>query len=262
MKNLILGVSLERIVRAVVLRERLAAGALEKAGVLYAVVGKRGGLLGFASMKPPRNTQDVDLLRAGRTWTRQRRPRGPAGFIRRHAASIDMFWTGPRPRADAIHVISLGKSSAGIPLIGSPDVAESEVRRHSHCQPEAWSDEARRFGTRTVPSCVARSRPADQTWVIRFVLELGRLQLLLDTRRLNAHRFPQVMRASCTSSIGLYHGSRCPPSVLRYQCRRTTRGAGRAGLNMVGGQAAFLAADDKLAGVVRAAAADDTMAST
>src|SRR5713101_3694588 len=111
MSRLPLGdVSWERMIRAVEkVKERLlrAASALEKAGVPYAVVGGNAVAAWVSRVDEAavRNTQDVDILLRRPDLDAAEKALAPAGFIRRHVKSIDMFLDGPTAKArDAVHV--------------------------------------------------------------------------------------------------------------------------------------------------------------
>src|SRR2546426_1214332 len=106
---------LDRMVLAVQrVRDRLlrAAGALEAAGVPYAVVGGNAVAAWVATVDPAavRNTQDVDILLRRDDLDAAERALAPAGFVRANVAGVDMFLDGPdgRPR-DAVHVIIAGE---------------------------------------------------------------------------------------------------------------------------------------------------------
>ena len=126
-------VSWERMIRAVEkVRERLmrAAGALNKAGIPYAVAGGNAVAAWVSRVDEAavRNTRDVDvLLRRG-----DLEPAGEAlaeaGFVRRHAAGMEMFLDGPQGKArDAIHVVLAGEKVRPEYLLPAPDVSESET---------------------------------------------------------------------------------------------------------------------------------------
>src|SRR3954462_4540076 len=103
-------ISLERMVRAVEkFRERLAraTSALEKAGIPYAVIGGNAVAAWVSRVDEAavRNTQDVDILIRREDLAGAKTALESAGFIYRHAASIDMFLDGPDAKArDAVHV--------------------------------------------------------------------------------------------------------------------------------------------------------------
>lgn len=112
--------------------ERLlrATAALEKAGVAYAVIGGNAVATWVGQVDPSlvRQTQDVDLLVRRSDFEAVKAALEGAGFIYRHAASIDMFLDGPGARArDAVHVIFAGEKVRPEYALPAPDVAESEA---------------------------------------------------------------------------------------------------------------------------------------
>jgi hypothetical protein len=134
MSRLPLGdVSWERMIRAVEkVKERLlrAAAALEKAGVPYAVVGGNAVAAWVSRVDEAavRNTQDVDLLLRRADLDAAEVALIPAGFIRRHVKSIDMFLDGPNAKArDAVHILFAGEKERPESAYPSPDVTESEA---------------------------------------------------------------------------------------------------------------------------------------
>jgi hypothetical protein len=126
-------VLLQRMVRAVEkVKERLvrAAAALEQAGVPYAVVGGNAVAAWVARVDEAavRNTQDVDLLLRRSDLGAATAALATAGFVHRHAASIDMFLDGPKARArDAVHVVFAGEKVRAEYELAAPDVAEAEA---------------------------------------------------------------------------------------------------------------------------------------
>lgn len=126
-------VSLERMVRAVEkVKERLlrAAAALERAGVAYAVIGGNAVAAWVSRVDEAavRNTQDVDLLLRRQDLEAAKVALAPAGFVYRHAASIDMFLDGPGAKArDAVHIIFAGEKVRPADPVPTPDLADSEV---------------------------------------------------------------------------------------------------------------------------------------
>jgi hypothetical protein len=123
---------LDRMVRAVELvRERLlrATGALEAAGVPYAVAGGNAVAAWVASVDPAavRNTQDVDILFRRSDLDAAAKALASVGFVRRHVAGIDVFLDGPQAKVrDAVHAVPAGEKIRPEYLIASPDVTESE----------------------------------------------------------------------------------------------------------------------------------------
>src|SRR6185437_12971990 len=99
------------MVRAVEkVRDRLlrAAKALGDAGVPYAVAGGNAVAAWVSRIDEAavRNTQDVDILLRRADLDRAIAAMSAAGFVYRHAASIDMFLDGPEAKArDAVHLV-------------------------------------------------------------------------------------------------------------------------------------------------------------
>ncbi|MGE4204723.1 MAG: hypothetical protein AB7J86_28950 [Vulcanimicrobiota bacterium] len=94
----------QRLVRAVT--------ALEEAGIDYAVAGGNAVAAWVARIDESavRNTQDVDILLRRADLDRAKTVMAAAGFIYRHAASLDMFLDGPEARArEAVPVIFAGE---------------------------------------------------------------------------------------------------------------------------------------------------------
>jgi len=125
--------SWERTLQAVEkIRERLlrAAAVLEKAGVAYAVAGGNAVAtwVGRVDQSAVRFTQDVDILIRRADLDRARRAFESAGFIFRHAASVDMFLDGPDAKArDAVHIVFAGEKVRSEYTHPAPDVTESEA---------------------------------------------------------------------------------------------------------------------------------------
>jgi len=125
-------VSWERMIRAVEkVRERLlrATAALEQVSVPYAVVGGNAVAAWVARVDESavRNTQDVDIVLRRQDLETAKTALAKAGFIYRHAASIDMFLDGPAAKArDAVHVVFAGEKVRPEYVLPVPDVAESE----------------------------------------------------------------------------------------------------------------------------------------
>jgi hypothetical protein len=113
-------------------RERLirAATALEQAGVPYAVTGGNAVAAWVSRVDEAavRNTRDVDILLRRSDLEAATSALSPAGFVRRHAAGVEMFLDGPKGRArDAVHVVFAGEKVRPDYLLEAPDVTESEA---------------------------------------------------------------------------------------------------------------------------------------
>ena len=125
-------VSWERMIRAVEkVRQRVlrAASALEKAAIPYAVAGGNAVAAWVSRVDEAavRNTQDVDILLRRTDLEAAKIAMAQAGFVYRHAASIDMFLDGPGAKArDAVHVVFAGEKVRPEYVTPAPDVSESE----------------------------------------------------------------------------------------------------------------------------------------
>lgn len=116
-------------VEAVRARLRRSAQVLEQAGVPYAVIGGNAVAewVGRADEAAVRNTRDVDVLLRRKDFDAAKAAMEAAGFVYRHAASIDMFLDGPGAKArDAVHVIFAGEPVRTDDPTPAPDVVESE----------------------------------------------------------------------------------------------------------------------------------------
>jgi len=185
-------ISWERMVRAVEkVRERLlrAAHALEQAGIPYAVIGGNAvaSWVSRVDEAAVRNTQDVDLLLRRADLDAAEAALTPAGFIRRHAASIDMFLDGPAAKArDAIHVVFAGEKVRPEYLSSAPDVTEAEVSGGIRVLNLEALVRMKLTSFRDKDRAQLRDLLevglVDKSWVNRFVPALGaRLQSLIDT---------------------------------------------------------------------------------
>jgi hypothetical protein len=185
-------VSWERMIRAVEkVRERLnrAAGALDKAGVPYAVVGGNAVAAWVSRIDEAavRNTQDVDLLLRRSDLDAATKALAEVGFVRRHVAGIDLFLDGPKAKArDAVHVVFAGEKVRPEYVQPAPDVSESEVT--SSIRVLSLESLARmkltsfRDKDRTHLRDLIDVGLIDATWPAKFPRELAdRLQELLDT---------------------------------------------------------------------------------
>jgi hypothetical protein len=125
-------VSWERMSNAIEkVRQRLlrAAQALEKAKVAYAVAGGNAVAAWVSRVDETavRNTQDVDILLRRTDLPAARLALEQAGFVYRHAASMDMFLDGPDAKArDAVHIVFASEKVRPEYTITAPDVSDSE----------------------------------------------------------------------------------------------------------------------------------------
>jgi len=185
---------LDRMVLAVEkVRDRLrrATGALESANISYAVIGGNAIAAWVARVDTAavRNTQDVDILLNRGDLSATIIALEQAGFVYRHAASLDMFLDGAEASArDAVHI-----------------VFANEKVRSDHLLPSAQLDEVEAMGDGTfrylnlealVRMKLIAFRDKDRThlrdlvevglidanWPARFIPKLAeRLQQILDT---------------------------------------------------------------------------------
>jgi ethanolamine ammonia-lyase small subunit len=112
-------------------RERLrrAVAALEGARVPYAVAGGNAVAAWVSRVDEAavRTTQDVDILLRRADLQAAIAALGQAGFVYRHAASLDMFLDGPNARArDAVHLVFASEKVRPQNPLPAPDVFESE----------------------------------------------------------------------------------------------------------------------------------------
>jgi hypothetical protein len=125
-------VSWERMSNAVEnVRRRLlrAAHALEDAHVPYAVAGGNAiaAWVSRVDEAAVRNTQDVDIVLRRADLAAAREALERAGFVYRHAASIDMFLDGPDAKArDAVYIVFAAEKVRADYAAPVPDVSEAE----------------------------------------------------------------------------------------------------------------------------------------
>jgi hypothetical protein len=123
----------QRMVTAVEkVRDRLrrTAEALEQAQIPYAVIGGNAVAAWVSEVDEAavRNTRDVDILLRREDLERAKDAMAKAGFIYRHAASIDMFLDGPGAKArDAVHVIFANEKVRADSVLPAPDVSEVQT---------------------------------------------------------------------------------------------------------------------------------------
>ena len=184
--------SLERMVSAVEkVRARLlkATAALNHAGVAYAVVGGNAVAAWVVRVDEAavRNTRDVDILLRRADFAQAKSALESAGFVYRHAASLDIFLDGENSTArDAVHIVFANERIKPNETVLSPDVTETEEANGYHIlslealvriKLTAWRDKDRTHLRDLIDVGLI-----DAAWVGRFPPELSeRLQLLLDT---------------------------------------------------------------------------------
>ena len=171
-------------------RMRRAAAALSGAGVLYAVVGGNAVAewVGSVDQAAVRTTRDVDILLRRSDFEAAKVAMTAAGFVFRHAASIDMFLDGPGAKArDAVHILYATEKVRADALAASPDVTEATTSLDGI---QVVSLEA--LVTMKLTSYRDKDRThlrdmisvglIDESWPTRLPLLLGdRLQTVLDT---------------------------------------------------------------------------------
>lgn len=183
--------SLDRMVRAVEkVRERLlrATAALNQHQVPYAVIGGNAVAAWVSRVDEAavRNTQDVDILIRREDLPRAQTALESAGFVYRHAASVDMFLDGADAKArDAVHVIFAAEQVRPEYLLAAPNVDEvDEYKGYSVLALEALVRMKLTSNRRKDQVHVLDLIDVgliDQSWVARFPAEIGqRLQTLLD----------------------------------------------------------------------------------
>jgi hypothetical protein len=112
-------------------RERLerATAALKRAGIPYAVVGGHAVAAWVSRVDEAavRNTQDVDILLRREDLPAASEALASVGFVRRHAAGIEMFLDGPEAKArDSVHVVFAAEKVRPEYPEPAPDVEQSE----------------------------------------------------------------------------------------------------------------------------------------
>jgi hypothetical protein len=123
--------ALEKMERAVLkVKERLlrATGALERAGVAYAVVGGNavGAWIEQVDDSAVRSTRDVDVAIRRSDLEAVKAALAEVGFVYRHAKSIDMFLDGADAKArDAVHIIFAGERVRSDDLATVPDLSHA-----------------------------------------------------------------------------------------------------------------------------------------
>lgn len=173
-------------------RERLlrATGALEQAGIPYAVVGGNAvaAWVSRVDESAVRNTADVDLLVNRSDLPAVTLALEQAGFRYRHGAGIHMFLDGPNAKArDGVHVLFAGEKVRQEYVSASPNVTEAVPApqanfKHLDLEPlMRMKLNSFRDKDRTHLRDFIDVGLVDHTWPARFDPILGaRLQELLD----------------------------------------------------------------------------------
>jgi hypothetical protein len=183
---------LDRMVLAVErVRDRLlrASGALEAAGVPYAVVGGNAvaAWVALVDSSAVRNTQDVDMLLRRADLEAAAEALAKAGFVRRHVAGIEIFLDGPDAKArDAVRLVMAGEKVRPADAAAAPDVSESEKPGGFRVLTLEALVQMTLASFRSEDCMYLRDMLEvgliDASWTTRFGPELGaRLQQLIDT---------------------------------------------------------------------------------
>ena len=184
----------ERMVTAVEkVHERLrrATAVLQAANIPYAVIGGNAVAAWVARVDPAavRNTQDVDILLNRADLPAAITAMEAAGFICRHAASIDTFLDGKGSKArDAVHILFANEKVRPEYAEPTADVSDVEMsadgtHRHLALEPLVRMKlTSNRDKDRTHVRDLIEVGLIDATWSARFGPELAaRLQGILDT---------------------------------------------------------------------------------
>lgn len=173
------------------IQERLerTATILEAAGIPYAIIGGNAVRAWVAQMDEAavRTTRDVDILLRRADFPRAIVAMEAAGFIYRHAASIDMFLDGPGTKArDAVHVLFAGEKVRPEDVVPTPDVEDAiEINTHRFIRLESlvrMKLTSFRDKDRMHLRDMNDVELIDDTWPARYPPELAaRLQEILDT---------------------------------------------------------------------------------
>lgn len=114
--------------------ERLhrASGALQSAGIPYAVVGGNGVATWVASVDPSavRSTKDVDIMLRREDLDAAINALESVGFIYRHVAGLDFFIDGPDGNVrTGVHLLFAGEKVLPDHVLPAPDISEIELSR-------------------------------------------------------------------------------------------------------------------------------------
>lgn len=184
--------ALERMERAVEkVRDRLlrSTGALEAAGIPYAVVGGNAVMAWVEQVDESavRFTQDVDIVLRREDLARATEALATAGFIHRHSSGIDMFLDGPGAKArDAVHVVFAGEKVRPDYVAPVPDAAERVAFKGFHVLALEALVRMKLTSNRDKDKTHVRDMLEvgliDASWPARYPPELAaRLQHLIDT---------------------------------------------------------------------------------
>ena len=106
---------------------RTTPGAIPLTVILYLAISRAAAWVSEMDEAAVRNTRDVDILLRRADLDRAKEALAKAGFIYRHAASIDMFLDGPDAKArDALHILFAGEKVRKDDPLEAPDVVDSK----------------------------------------------------------------------------------------------------------------------------------------
>jgi hypothetical protein len=179
---------MDRAVEKIRLRLERATGALEAAGIPYAIIGGNAvrAWVAQADEAAVRTTRDVDLLIRRSDLPAVKSALEAVGFIYRHVKSIDMFLDGPDAKArDAVHITFAGEAITPDDPVPAPQVDETElIEQHQTLRLEAlvrMKLVANRRKDQMHLLDMIDVGLIDQSWCTRFPPELAaRLQELID----------------------------------------------------------------------------------
>ena len=171
-----------------------AAGALERLGVRYAVVGGNAvaAWVSRVDVAAVRNTRDVDILLRREDMDRARAALEAAGFVHRRVASLgkaaamDVFLDSPDAKVrDAVHILWAGEKAVPDALEPTPALGHTEPGDGFALIPLEDLVQMKLTAFRDKDRMHLRDLAAvgllDQNWPARFSPVLGeRLQKILD----------------------------------------------------------------------------------
>lgn len=180
---------IERAVEKVKDRLHRVTQALSAAKIDYAIVGGNAVQLWVAQVDESavRNTRDVDIVLNRSQLPDAIRVLEQAGFLFRHAKSVDMFLDGPGAKAgDAVHVVFAGEKVRADYVEPVPLIDRFETLKDVRTLPLEALVRMKLTSFRDKDRVHVRDMLAvgllDESWLPRFEGELRRrLQELIDT---------------------------------------------------------------------------------
>ncbi len=179
---------IERAVENVKNRLKRVTGALNAAGVPYAVIGGNAVQHWVAQVDESvvRNTRDVDIILNRSDLPKAVLALEPHGFIFRQAAGVTMFLDGPNAKArDAVHVVFAGEKVRETYSEPVPGIDEYEMMDDARTLTLEALVRMKLTSFRDKDRVHVRDMISigmiDETWLGRFSTELqARLKELLD----------------------------------------------------------------------------------